>query len=173
MTIRNIVVVATVLAVSMILSSCGNLEEKIILREGDSAPLFALNDINGNNWSLEALQGKVVLVNFWATWCPTCKDEKTSLQKLAYMMRNKSDFVILTVLYKDAARRAIEFMKQNNLNLTLLLDEKMEASHRYGLTGVPETYIIDKKGVLRRKIIGPTRFDTPDSLRFISGLIME
>jgi peroxiredoxin len=63
-------------------------------------------------------------------------------------------------------------MKKKSLTLRLLLDSKQEVSKIYGVTGVPETYIIDKKGVLRRKIIGPTRFDTPDSLKFISGLIM-
>ena len=173
MSIKKTLIFITVLAVSVLLSSCQNWEEKIVLREGDPAPLFSLNDSSGNIWSLEALQGKVVLVNFWATWCPTCKGEKVSLQKLSDMTRDKSNFVILTILYNDAPRRAVQFMKKNNLNLKLLLDSKQEVSKFYGLTGVPETYIIDKKGVLRRKIIGPTRFDTPGSLKFISGLIME
>jgi peroxiredoxin len=154
------------------LSSCRNLEEKVVLREGDPAPLFSLNDLNGKIWSLEELKGKVVLVNFWATWCPSCKEEKTSLQKLSNMTRDKPNFVILTILFNDTDRRAIQFMKKKSLTLTLLLDSKQEVSKIYGVTGVPETYIIDKKGVLRRKIIGPTRFDTPDSLMFISGLIM-
>jgi peroxiredoxin len=162
-----------VLAVSVLLSSCGKWEEKIVLREGEPAPLFSLNDIGGKIWSLEEFKGKVVLVNFWATWCPTCKEEKRSLQKLSNMIRNKSNFVILTILYNDSARRAFQFMKNNNLNLTLLLDSKQEVSKMYGLTGVPETYIVDKKGVLRKKIIGPTRFDTPDSLKFFYSLIME
>jgi peroxiredoxin len=170
--IKKILIFTTVLAVSVLLSSCRNWEEKIVLREGDPAPLFSLNDINGKIWSLEELKGKVVLVNFWATWCPSCKEEKMSLQKLSNMTRDKSNFVILTILFNDATRRAFQFMKKNNLNLTLLLDSKQEVSKIYGVTGVPETYIIDKKGVLRRKIIGPTRFDTPDSLMFISGLIM-
>ena len=90
-----------------------------------------------------------------------------------FISKNKSNFVILTILYNDSARRAFQFLKKNNLNLTLLLDAKQEVSKIYGLTGVPETYIIDKKGVLRKKIIGPTRFDTPDSLKFFYGLIME
>ncbi len=173
MTIKKIFILTTVLAVSVLLSSCRNREEKIVLREGDPAPLFSLNDRNGKIWSLEELKGKVVLVNFWASWCPSCKEEKPSLQKLSNMTRDKPNFVILTILYKDNPSGAFQFMKKNNLNLTLLLDGKQEVSSIYGVTGVPETYIIDKKGVLRRKIIGPTRFDTPDSLRFISGLIME
>ncbi len=173
MTIKKIFILTTVLAVSVLLSSCRNREEKIVLSEGDPAPLFSLNDRNGKIWSLEELKGKVVLVNFWASWCPSCKEEKPSLQKLSNMTRDKPNFIILTILYKDDPSGAFQFMKKNNLNLTLLLDGKLEVSHIYGVTGVPETYIIDKKGVLRRKIIGPTRFDTPDSLRFISGLIME
>jgi peroxiredoxin len=162
-----------VLAVSVLLSSCRDWEEKVVLREGNPAPLFSLNDSNGKIWNLEELKGKVVLVNFWATWCPTCKGEKLSLQKLSNMIRDKSNFVILTILYNDSTRRAVQFMKSSNLNLTLLLDSKQEVSKMYGLTGVPETYIIDKKGVLRKTIIGPTRFDTPDSLNFFNGLIRE
>ena len=173
MTIKKIFILTTVLAVSVLLSSCRNREEKIVLREGDPAPLFSLNDRNGKIWSLEELKGKVVLVNFWASWCPSCKEEKPSLQKLSNVTRDKPNFVILTILYKDDPSGAFQFMKKNNLNLTLLLDGKLEVSNIYGVTGVPETYIIDKKGVLRRKIIGPTRFDTPDSLRYISGLILE
>ena len=173
MSIKKILIFTAVLAVSVLLSSCRNWEEKIVLREGDPAPLFSLTDINGKIWSLEELKGKVVLVNFWATWCPTCKGEKFSLQKLSNMIRDKSNFLILTILYNDAPRRAVQYMKQNNLRLTLLLDSKQEVSKMYGLTGVPETYIIDKKGVLRKKIIGPTRFDTPDSLKFFNGIIME
>jgi cytochrome c biogenesis protein CcmG/thiol:disulfide interchange protein DsbE len=172
-TIKNIFILTTVLAVSVLLSSCRNRDDKIVLREGDPAPLFSLNDSNGKIWSLEELKGKVVLVNFWASWCPSCKEEKPSLQKLSNMTSDKPDFLILTILYNDAPSGAFQFMKKNNLNLPLLLDEKMEVSSIYGVTGVPETYIIDKKSVLRRKIIGPTRFDTPDSLRFISGLILE
>ncbi len=173
MSIKKILIFTTVLAVSVLLSSCQNWEEKIVLREGDSAPPFSLNDINGKIWRLEQLKGKVVLVNFWASWCPSCKEEKPSLQKLSNMNRDKPDFLILTILYKDDPTGAFQFMKKNNLNFTLLLDRKWEASNAYGVTVVPETYLIDKKGVLRRKIIGPTRFDTPDSLRFISGLIIE
>jgi len=171
--IKKILIFTTVLAVSALLSSCRNGEEKIILREGDPAPLFSLNDSNGKIWSLEELKGNVVLVNFWATWCPSCKEEKISLQKLSNIIRDKSHFVILTILYNDATKRAVQYMKKNNLNLTLLLDSTQGVSKMYGLTGVPETYIIDKKGVLRKKIIGPTRFDTPDSLKFFYGLIME
>lgn len=173
MTIKKIFILTTVLAVSVLLLSCRNRGGKIVLNEGEPAPLFSLNDRNGKIWSLEELKGKVVLVNFWASWCPSCKEEKPSLQKLSTMTKDKPNFVILTILYKDDPSGAFQFMKKNNLNLTLLLDRKWEASNAYGVTGVPETYIIDKKGVLRRKIIGPTRFDTPDSLRFISGLILE
>ncbi len=173
MSIKKILIFITVLAVPVLFSSCRNWEEKIVLREGAPAPLFSLYDIKGKIWSLEGLKGKVVLVNFWATWCPTCKGEKVSLQKLSDMTRDKFNFVILTILYNDATRRAVQFMKKNNLHLTLLLDSKQEVSKMYGLTGVPETYIIDKKGVLRKKIIGPARFDTPDSLKFFNGLLME
>jgi peroxiredoxin len=165
--------VTMLLALFLFLSACQGKNAGVVLNEGDSAPRFSLMDLYGKTWSLEALQGRVVIVNFWAPWCPPCRAEMPSLQRLSYKMKNNSDLVILTVLYREEPQESIRFMLDNNLTLTVLLDTTLSVSKMYGVTGVPETYVIDKSGVLRRKIIGPTHFDTPDDLKYFTSLIGE
>lgn len=161
------------LAIAFLLSACRSKEQQIILNEGDPAPLFSLKDFDGNVWDIEKTRGKVVLLNFWAPWCQPCKREMPSLQQLLLKMGNKPDFVILTVLDKEDRTKALKFMRDYKLNLTVLLDEHLKVTKMFGVTGLPETYIIDKKGVLRRKIIGPTLFNTPDASSYLSGLFDE
>lgn len=170
---KKVLIILAVSAFSLLFLSCRDRKEKVVLNEGVPAPLFRLNDINGKIWSLEKLRGKVVLINFWAPWCPPCKDEMPSLQKLFLKTRKIQDFVILTILYKEDQHNALQYMQNNNLTLPVLIDEQLSANNMYGVTGFPETYIIDKRGILRRKIIGPTRFDTPLAFNFIAGLIKE
>ena len=164
---------AVLLALLLSVSACKSKNTVVVLNEGDTAPQFSLKDLNGKTWSLEKLQGRVVLVNFWATWCPPCRTEMPSLQRLSLKMKKNPGMVILTVLYSEEPQGAIKFMRDNNLMLTVLLDKTLSVSRMYGVTGVPETYVIDKRGVLRRKIIGPTRFDTRDALKFFADLIAE
>jgi peroxiredoxin len=162
-----------VLAFALSLITCQNKAAKVVLNAGDKAPLFSLKDMNGKNWSLDELKGKVVLVNFWASWCPPCRVEMPSMQNLLLKMKNNKDFIILTILYSDDPTTALKYMKENKLTLTVLLNKSLTVSKMFGVTGVPETYIIDKKGILRRKIIGPINFDTPDTLAFLSSLTRE
>ena len=164
---------AVLLAMLFSLLACQDQNARVVLNEGDFAPQFTLKDLYGTIWSLEELQGRVVIVNFWASWCPPCRDEMPSLQRLSAKMKNNPDLVILTVLYSEEPRVATKFMRDNNLTLTVLLDKTLTVSKIYGVTGVPETYVIDKKGMLRQKIIGPTRFDTPDDLKYFTGLLRE
>ncbi len=172
-TLYTTFLLSALLALSVFLPACQGRNQKVVLQEGDFAPLFSLKDLDGKRWSLKHLKGRVVLLNFWAPWCPPCRAEMPSLQQLSNRMKNNPDFVILTILYRQGVQDAIRFLKNNNLSLTVLLDESMGVSKRYGVTGVPETYVIDKRGVLRRKIIGPMRFDTPEALQFFNTLARE
>lgn len=139
---------------------------------GLSAPVFQLTDTEGRTWDLSGLKGKVVVLNFWASWCDSCKDENPSLQALVNSEKGNERFVFASVLYKDEPSKAIEYMKKNGIDFPLLIDNK-SVSSAYGLTGVPETFIIDKKGVVREKIIGPIKWDTPEIRAAIAKLISE
>lgn len=140
---------------------------------GRPAPVFNLSDTSGRIWNLEALRGKVVFVNFWATWCPGCKEEMPSINNLYVLASGSDKFQILTVLYQDSPDSAKKYFDKNGFAMPVLVDKGGVTAYMYGLTGVPETYIIDKKGVLRHKQIGPRDFDTPDMIEFITKLVEE
>ncbi len=137
---------------------------------GVSAPDFELKDIGGNAWRLSSASGTPALVNFWATWCVSCRQEMPSLQRL---FEKTKTMRIVTVLYRDDPRNAADFMKQNGYTMPVLIDMDGSVSNAYGLTGVPETFLIDKKGILREKLIGPVEFDSPEAIDFFNTLASE
>ncbi len=143
--------------------------EKAII--GLDAPDFELTDIEGKTWRLSDLKGKVVLVNFWATWCDTCKEEKPFVNSLL-----KGDItnhiVYLSILYNDEPSSAARFQQENNYNFPVLIDNK-QVSAKYGITGIPETFIINKKGILSKKIIGGIHWNLIDVNNSIKSLISE
>lgn len=123
--------------------------------EGTPAPDFTLPDLNGTNHTLSNYKGKVVFLNIWATWCKPCKDEMPSMEKLYQKFKNR-DFVMLAVSVDKDGKKAVEpFMKEYGLTFPALLDPAGVTSKLYKTTGVPETFIIDKKGVVIHKVIGP------------------
>ncbi|MGD1074659.1 MAG: redoxin domain-containing protein [Thermodesulfovibrionales bacterium] len=140
---------------------------------GLDAPELALRDASGKTFTLAALKGSVVFINFWASWCPPCKEEIPSIQMLYQHFRDDGRFRMLTVLYKDEYQKAIAILRQNNYDFPVLTDTDGRTASFYGLTGVPETYIVDKKGVLREKVIGPADWASPQTIGLISDLIKE
>lgn len=141
--------------------------------EGLYAPDFTLKDLNGNILKLSELHGSVIFINFWASWCQPCRDEMPSLQALYNNLRGKDKFRMITVLYRDDPERAISYLRENKLDLPLWIDRDGRAAIAYGLTGVPETFIIDKRGLLRKKVIGPAEWTSEAVYSFISELIKE
>lgn len=133
---------------------------------GIEAPDFSLADLNGKTWKLSDLRGKVIFLNFWATWCDTCKTENPTIQNLINLEKDNPDFVFLTILYNDSPDNARSYMNKNSFTFPVLIDTAKTAKN-YGLTGVPETFLIDAKGIVRDKIVGPFKWDSPDARQAI------
>ena len=144
-----------------------------VLEEGKPAPTFTLKGYDGNSVDIAARKGKVVLINFWATWCPTCREEMPSLQRFHAAMKAEPSLVVYCVPSNNKPSDVRDYMSKNGMTLPMLNDPDSEAAAAYGITGVPETYILDKKGILRRKIIGPIDFDTPEAYAFFKALLAE
>ncbi|UCD77912.1 MAG: TlpA family protein disulfide reductase [Desulfobacterales bacterium] len=137
------------------------------------APDFTLPGLNGRLVSLSDYRGKVVVVNVWATWCLPCVEEMPSLEKL-YREFKDENFEILAVSIDSGGIAAVApFMKTHGLTFPALIDTQASIRDSYKITGVPETFIIDKKGILVKKVIGPLDWSSPEILRYIRKLIQE
>jgi peroxiredoxin len=135
------------------------------------APDFAAPDLSGQAVSLAALRGKVVVVNVWATWCPPCRQEMPSMQRLAAHFRGR-DFQLLAVSQDEDGKEKVEaFARELGLSFPVLLDPQRQVGERFGVWGYPETFIIDRNGYVVERVIGPREWDSPESLAQIEALI--
>ncbi len=137
---------------------------------GGEAPGFELRDTEGKVWNLFSLRGKVVLLNFWATWCGTCEEEIPSLQRLIDSEKGNERFVFVSVLYRDDPRKAVAYLKQRGFGFPVLIDDGRVAAS-YGLTGVPETFVITSEGAIKDKIVGPIDWNAPEVRAALTKLI--
>lgn len=117
------------------------------------APDFTLKDLDGNTVSLRELRGKVVFLNFWATWCPPCRLEMPTMERL-HVELNDQGLVILAVNYREGPEEIQAFLKQHDLTFTALVDEKAEVFELYKAWSLPTTYLINKKGEIVGRVIG-------------------
>jgi len=144
-------------------------EEKVykeIAEVGSRAPEFELKDSNGKLWRSSDLRGQVVFLNFWATWCTTCKAEMPYKEMLFYKMQGRP-FQMLGILFRDDPDKLIQYNRIQKVSPPVLISPDNEASRLFGITGVPETFIIDKDGIIREKIVGPREWDSPEMLATI------
>jgi peroxiredoxin len=140
------------------------------LKPGHPAPNFTFRGLDGKMVSLADYRGHVVLVNVWATWCPPCVDEMPSMEKL-YQELKGENFEILAVSIDALGTKAVApFMKKYNLSFPALLDPEGTIKTLYQTTGVPESFIINKQGILVEKIIGPRDWAAPEVVRYFRDL---
>jgi len=133
------------------------------LRVGDEVPDFTLTTFEGQAIRLSDLQGKTVLINFWASWCMECKDEAAMLQAVWQEVEPAGSVVFLGVDYADTRTEALSFIQENLITYANGADLRSTISRLFHTTGVPETYVIDKKGILSGVNIGP--FSSIDEIR--------
>lgn len=146
-------------------------EGKTLPEKGEIAADVTLHGLDGKTVTLSQFKGKVVMLNFWATWCPPCREEMPSMEALYQKVKGNPDFVILAVSIDKEADTVKDFMKKNNYTLPVFHDPNQEAGAVYGITGVPETFLIDKKGMIAEKVIGPLDWTKPEVASFIQDLL--
>jgi len=142
------------------------------LTVGKVAPDFELPGLDEKSVRLSDFRGKVVFLNFWATWCKPCREEMPSMEVL-YKNFERDGLVVLAVsIDRVTTKKDIPpFVKSMSLTFHVLVDSWGQTDKRYKLMGVPETYIIDQQGVLREKVIGPKDWTVLDNLNTITGLL--
>ena len=168
--LRTGAVVALVAAVAF---GYAHLAERksLSLETGAAAPDFRLPSLAGGEIDLESYRGKVVVLNFWATWCPPCVVEMPSLERL-HRTLGPEGLAVVTVATDEGPAALREFVEDYQLTLPVLLDPGgRSAAADYRTTGYPETFVLDRQGVLLRHYVGPAEWDTPEALAHFRGLL--
>ena len=129
-----------------------------------------LKDMNGNNISLSDYKGKIVFLNFWTTWCPTCRIEMPSMEKLHQKLKNE-DFAMVTINLQESASQVKAFFKEFKLTYTALLDSTGEVGASFGIRAIPTTYILDKTGRIIGLVSGPREWDSKAAIALFENLI--
>ncbi len=118
-----------------------------------AAPPLGLPALSGEKYALDAFKGQVVLLNFWATWCPPCRAEMPAIDAV-YRAKKDVGFVVLAVDMQEDPERVKAFGEQFNLSFPLLLDDDGEVSIRYQIRALPTSYFVDRRGIIREVVIG-------------------
>jgi peroxiredoxin len=134
---------------------------------GSTAPDFTIQD-SDRTVSLHDLKGKVIVLNFWASWCKPCVDEMPSL--VALQQTEGANVAILAVSTDKSEQDYHQFLQDYRINLLTVRDPAEKSSHLYGTTGQPETFIIDRSGRIRRKFIGAVDWASPEIRDYLSKL---
>jgi|TARA_B100000315_G_scaffold61791_2_gene56097 thiol-disulfide isomerase/thioredoxin len=115
---------------------------------------IVLFDLNQKPVKLTDYKGAIVFLNFWATWCPPCREEMPSMQKL-YNRYKTEPFKMIAVSLKESPETVEDFFKENRLSFSALLDPWGEAGKKFGLNSIPTTFILDKNGNIIARALGP------------------
>lgn len=153
------------------------------LEPGAKAPNVKGLDLASKPFELSALSGKVILLNFWATWCGPCVAELPALQKLHDRLKDNG-FTVLAVAVDDVVEDVTEYKDRYNLTFPILVDEDGKSKQLFKIQGVPESFLLDKNqkvifvtdpetGEPVTKIIGPRAWDTPQVVSLIKELLQK
>ena len=145
-----IVIIFVIAIVGLLLNGLGG---KVSANPGDEAIDFSLKDMSGNEHKLSDYKGKIVVLNFFATWCQPCIDEAPELEAFGAEYK---DAQLLILAKGETKKRMEKYISQSNSKLRYLLDTKEEVSKDYSVIGQPETIIIDENGVIVERFTGPT-----------------
>jgi cytochrome c biogenesis protein CcmG, thiol:disulfide interchange protein DsbE len=156
------------IALALLVTACdrGSRPEQI----GQKAPDFTVTE-GSRSVSLHDYRGRIVVLNFWATWCPPCVQEMPSLTR---MQQELGDAVTVLAVSTDQDQHAYEqFLSDRHITLLTIRDEQQRSNHAYGTERFPETYVIDKKGTIRRKFIGEVKWTSPEIEKYLRQLASE
>jgi len=158
----------TLLAIGLLAALIGCYSGSHPARIGSNAPDFTLQD-SDHKVTLSQFRGQVVVLNFWATWCPPCIEETPALVRMQARLRDKGVVVIAVSIDADDAAYH-KFLKDYSVNMVTVRDAAKKASSLYGTFGWPESYVIDRNGVIRRKFIGAVDWNSPEVTDYLSKL---
>ncbi|HXN15510.1 MAG TPA: TlpA disulfide reductase family protein [Usitatibacter sp.] len=137
-----------------------------------STPPLARPDLAGRNVDLRNLHGRVVLVNFWATWCEPCRDEMPALERLRAKLEGQP-FEVLAVNFGESSAKVSDFLKHEGLTLKVLLDSDKAAAGDWNAKGLPMSFLVDANGRVRFWVFGERDWSQGEALRVVQKLLAE
>jgi peroxiredoxin len=142
------------------------------LKDLAPAPDFTLPNPDGKKVSLKDFRGKVVFLNFWATWCESCREEMPSMERLYREFKGRG-LEIIAVNVKEKRPDALAFYRKLQLSYPVVLDFEGEVGLLYGAFGLPLTYLIDRNGTLLARLWGPADWYSPAAKKLIGALLEQ
>lgn len=150
------------------------LPEIQLIAVGSTAPSFDATNLRTTRPSgLADYRGKVILLNIWATWCQPCRVEMPAIERLSREMANTDFKVVAVSVDVDDSSVVNAFVREMGLSFDILHDPTRKIEHRYQTTGVPESFVIDRHGVIVKKVIGASAWDSPVNQILIRRLLDE
>ena len=131
---------------------------------------LGLLDTTGKSWQLADLQGRAVLLNFWASWCEPCRAEMPTLQQAADLY-GPDKLLVLAINFKESAQRALQFAKTTGLSLPVLLDSNGKVAGQWGVKVFPTTLTLDSRGRPQQRVKGEVDWTSPAAGKLIEGLL--
>lgn len=161
-----------VLAASLLLglAACGG-EQQVVSKVAVGAPFPALTltGLDGGTFSTQSLHGKVLVLNVWASWCPPCRKEMPSLERLSKML-DPNRFAVIGLSQDDDSRVVREFLSQNGITFPNYLDPGLKVIKRtLGIKAYPETFIVSPDGKLIRRVMGEQEWDSPGMIQVLQA----
>ena len=151
-------IVLTIVVIALILGAKLSQQNRVQPTAGEPAPTFSLTTFEGKIISLESLRGKIVIVNFWASWCPPCHDEAPELKAIAEDYAGQN-VVVVGVNWLDTESEALAFMAQYELTYPSGPDMGEKIAQSYHIAAAPENYVIDRDGIVADVVLGPVSYD--------------
>lgn len=136
---------------------------------GVAAPEFTLQDHDGNTHKLSDYKGKVIVVNFWATWCPPCREEMPAMQRAWEVIQNEN-MMMLAIDVGEDEDTVFEFTANYPVDFPLLMDRDSSVTRDWSVSGLPTTYIVDPEGNIVYRAIGGRAWDAPEMLDRLRAL---
>jgi peroxiredoxin len=169
----TVLVVAALLAISPGDVAADPFQELSLIRPAKlkQAPDFTVPNLAGGTVALREHRGTVVFLNFWATWCPPCKEEMPSMERLYRRFKGRGLTILAISLDAGDPGKVAAFVRALDLTFPIGLDLKLEAANRYGIRGLPGSFLIDRSGQIAAIALGPRDWDSPAAHGVVEALL--
>ncbi len=157
------------LIIGSLLTVCYAEESLTLIKQNPAAPDFTLPDMDGEMFSLSSYKGKTVIINFWATWCPPCREELPSMNRAWHKIKD-DNIAMIAINVGEDEDTIFSFMGDYPIDFQVLLDQSGEIINKWPVKGLPTTFVLDPKGHLHYRAIGGREWDSDSILDLVRAI---